>query len=130
MAWIPIYILILFLIIGVDYFAAQKIEQSTGQQRKLFLGASIFANVGLLAMFKYYGFLAENFSRLFGLLNLSVPFPALNLIFFHFTRFKPSHTRLRSTKISKRLRNIWVSMPCTSCSIRNLLPVRSNVLSI
>ncbi len=65
MAWIPIYILFLFLIIAIDYIAGQKIEGSSGQKRKMFLGVSIAANVSLLAVFKYYSFLADNITQLF-----------------------------------------------------------------
>jgi alginate O-acetyltransferase complex protein AlgI len=47
MAWIPIYVTILFLIIIVDYVAARKIEGATGGKRKLFLLVSVVANVSL-----------------------------------------------------------------------------------
>jgi D-alanyl-lipoteichoic acid acyltransferase DltB (MBOAT superfamily) len=36
MSWIPKYILVLFLIIAIDYVAAQKIEASQGLKRKVF----------------------------------------------------------------------------------------------
>jgi alginate O-acetyltransferase complex protein AlgI len=80
MAWIPIYVLILFLIIGIDYVAGLKIEESSGRRRKIFLGISIVSNVSLLAIFKYYGFLADNLARIFHLFNGSINLPILNLI--------------------------------------------------
>jgi len=80
MAWIPVYVLILFLIIGIDYTAGLQIEKSSGQRRHLFLAVSIAANVSLLAIFKYYAFLTDNFSRLFHLFNSSLNFPVLNLV--------------------------------------------------
>ncbi|MBC7997046.1 MAG: MBOAT family protein [Leptolyngbya sp.] len=80
MAWIPVYVLILFLIIGIDYVAAQKIEVSQGTARKTWLGLSIFANVSILALFKYYNFLCENLNGVFHTLNFSYQIPALNLI--------------------------------------------------
>lgn len=80
MAWIPIYISILFLIIGIDYIAARKIEGAAGTKRKLFLLVSICANVSLLAIFKYYAFLCENLAALLHLLHITWEFPPLNLI--------------------------------------------------
>ena len=80
MAWIPIYVTILFLIIIIDYIAARKIENAPGSRRKLYLAISIVANVSLLAVFKYYDFLCQNFTEILQLLHLSWKFPSLNLI--------------------------------------------------
>lgn len=80
MAWIPIYVTILFLIIIVDYFAAIQIENASGQKRKLFLSISVFANVSLLAVFKYYDFLCANITDLLQFLQIAWKFPPLNLI--------------------------------------------------
>src|SRR6266851_3741217 len=59
MAFIPIYILILFFTIAVDYAAGILIENAKGR-RRLFLLMSIVANVGVLAIFKYFNFLNAN----------------------------------------------------------------------
>jgi len=80
MAWIPIYVTILFLIIIVDYIAARQIEGATGQTRKIYLAVSIVANVSLLAIFKYYAFLCDNFTQILHLLHINWTFPPLNLI--------------------------------------------------
>lgn len=80
MAWIPIYVTILFLIIIVDYIAARKIEDAAGSKRKLYLMVSIIANVSLLAVFKYYAFLGENISEILQLLHITWKVPSLNLI--------------------------------------------------
>ena len=61
MAFRPIYILILAFTIAVDYVAGLLIEREHGSRRKLFLIASIVANVGVLAFFKYYNFLTLSF---------------------------------------------------------------------
>src|SRR5579864_3447335 len=61
MAFVPIYILILGFTIAIDYVAGIFIEKAEGRRRKLFLVCSIIANVGVLAVFKYYNFLNENF---------------------------------------------------------------------
>lgn len=68
MALIPVYILILAFTIVVDYFAGIYIEESQGRKRKMFLVLSIIANVGVLAVFKYYNFFIDNVNEL---LNLS-----------------------------------------------------------
>lgn len=60
MAFIPVYILILFFTIAIDYVAGILIENAEGRKRKLYLAASIVANVGVLAVFKYFNFLNAN----------------------------------------------------------------------
>lgn len=59
-AFIPVYILILFGTIIIDYIAGIQIEQADGKRRKAFLIISIVANVGVLAVFKYYNFFIDN----------------------------------------------------------------------
>ena len=67
MAFVPVYILILLFTIVVDYIAGIMIEDSEGHRRKAFLVASLIANVGVLAVFKYYNFLTENVNGLLAL---------------------------------------------------------------
>src|SRR5687768_9798113 len=50
------YILILFLLIFVDYFAGILIEKCDGTRKKLMLLMSLLINFGLLAFFKYFNF--------------------------------------------------------------------------
>lgn len=71
MAFIPIYIVILFATIIVDYIAGIMIENSKGKRRKLFLVASIVANVGVLAVFKYYNFFAANIDTLLSSMHIT-----------------------------------------------------------
>ena len=69
MAFIPKYILVLFAIIGIDYSAAIWMEKLQGKARKRLLLISLFANVGILAFFKYFGFANQtliDFFALFG----------------------------------------------------------------
>jgi alginate O-acetyltransferase complex protein AlgI len=80
-AFIPEYLLILLLTIIVDYFAGIYIENAEGKQRKLFLVVSIVANVGILAVFKYYNFFIENINGLFDLINIKTePIPYWKII--------------------------------------------------
>ena len=71
MFFIPIYILILIFTIIIDYVAGIMIENAEGKTRKNYLALSIVANVGVLAVFKYYNFFIDNFNELFHFLNLS-----------------------------------------------------------
>ena len=80
MAFVPIYILILGFTIIIDYFAGIFIENAIGKKRKLFLIISLVANIGVLAIFKYYNFLNENLTELLGSLNKSNPIPYLKIL--------------------------------------------------
>lgn len=80
MAFVPIYILILGATIVIDYFAGIWIERSSGRQRKLLLVLSLISNIGVLAVFKYYNFLNENFSLLTQSLGFQNPIPYLSIL--------------------------------------------------
>ena len=68
MAFVPKYILILFLIILIDYGSAIAIERSQNRHsRKLYLIASLSTNILLLCFFKYFNFLNENLAHVFSL---------------------------------------------------------------
>jgi alginate O-acetyltransferase complex protein AlgI len=77
----PIYILILFFTIIIDYFAGILIEQQTDKQkRKRYLIISLIANIGVLAVFKYYNFLNSNIDGLATLLDFKNPIPYLEIL--------------------------------------------------
>jgi alginate O-acetyltransferase complex protein AlgI len=80
MAFVPIYILILGFTIIVDYFAGILIERSLGRTRRIFLICSLLANIGVLAIFKYYNFLNDNFSFLLHGFGLHNPLPYLSIL--------------------------------------------------
>lgn len=65
MAFMPKYILVLFLIIIIDYCAALIIEQLQGRMRLVCLVASLAANILLLGFFKYFNFVNENIEQFF-----------------------------------------------------------------
>lgn len=73
----PVYILILFGTIIIDYYAGIKLEEIQDQKKKkLFLIISLIANIGVLVVFKYYNFINENITTIltnFGMENL-IPF--------------------------------------------------------
>jgi D-alanyl-lipoteichoic acid acyltransferase DltB (MBOAT superfamily) len=80
MAFLPIYILILGFTIVVDYFAGIFIEISKGYKKKLLLFCSVVANIGVLAFFKYYNFLAESFASFLGEFGFHSHVPYLKIL--------------------------------------------------
>jgi alginate O-acetyltransferase complex protein AlgI len=80
MTFIPVYILILGFTIIIDYFAGILIAQSSGKKRKQFLILSIAANVGVLALFKYFNFLNDNLTALLGTIGYHNNLPYLHIL--------------------------------------------------
>ena len=80
MAFIPVYILILFFTIAIDYVAGIVIENAQGRKRKLWLIASIIANVGVLAVFKYFNFFSANANAIAEVFHWPYDFPLLSII--------------------------------------------------
>ncbi|HZY78873.1 MAG TPA: MBOAT family O-acyltransferase [Cyclobacteriaceae bacterium] len=80
MAFVPVYILILAFTIVIDYYAGILIEKSEGRRRKMFLVCSLLANIGILAVFKYYNFINFNLSALLERFDLSNPLPFLSIL--------------------------------------------------
>jgi len=74
MAFIPAYIFILFTTITVDYFSGifiEKFRSSSG--KKIFLGASLAANVGFLTFFKFAGPASSELAALARFLHWNYP---------------------------------------------------------
>ncbi|MBK9320361.1 MAG: MBOAT family protein [Bacteroidetes bacterium] len=80
MAFIPEYIFILAFTIVIDYFAGLLIEKSDGRQRKQFLILSLVANIGVLAIFKYYNFFIGQVNFLLQDSDQTVLIPALSIL--------------------------------------------------
>jgi D-alanyl-lipoteichoic acid acyltransferase DltB (MBOAT superfamily) len=77
----PEYILILLFTIVIDYYAGILIEkQSEKKKKKRYLVMSLVANIGVLAVFKYYNFLNDNISGLCELFGMKNSVPYLNII--------------------------------------------------
>ncbi|MBX7182735.1 MAG: MBOAT family protein [Bacteroidia bacterium] len=65
-AFIPEYILILFATIIIDYFAGIQLGKNYSQsKKKSILLISLIANIGILAIFKYFNFFVDNYNQLF-----------------------------------------------------------------
>jgi alginate O-acetyltransferase complex protein AlgI len=80
MAFIPVYILILLFVIAVDYPAGLLIEGSTGGRRRSWLIMSLIANIGILAVFKYFNFLNANVRAIAEVFHWPYGMPALSLV--------------------------------------------------
>lgn len=77
----PVYILILFGTIVIDYYAGIKLEEARDQkQKKLFLVLSLVANIGVLVVFKYYNFINDNITALLMNMGVENPIPALKIL--------------------------------------------------
>ncbi len=77
----PEYILILIFTIVVDYFAGILLENehNEGKKRK-YLIMSLVANIGVLAVFKYYNFLNDNVTGLATLFGCKNHIPAFTWV--------------------------------------------------
>lgn len=80
MFFVPVYILILFVTIIIDYFAGIAIENAQGKRRKTYLIISIISNVGILAFFKYYNFFIDNINSVGELFNWNYHIELLKII--------------------------------------------------
>ena len=80
MYFVPVYILILGFTIVIDYFAGIYLEQTKGRRKKMFLVASLIANIGVLAIFKYYNFFNDNLTLLLHGAGFQNPVPYLSIL--------------------------------------------------
>ncbi|RYZ93981.1 MAG: MBOAT family protein, partial [Sphingobacteriaceae bacterium] len=79
MAFIPVYIVILGFTIVVDYIAGIMIEKAEGKRRKLFLIVSLVANIGILAIFKYFNFFNLNLTDALQAFGHNNPVPFIKI---------------------------------------------------
>jgi D-alanyl-lipoteichoic acid acyltransferase DltB (MBOAT superfamily) len=79
MAFIPAYLLILGFTIVIDYFAGLLIEKAEGGRKKFLLITSLVANIGILAIFKYYNFFITNVNSVLNFPEGSAPFQILSI---------------------------------------------------
>jgi D-alanyl-lipoteichoic acid acyltransferase DltB (MBOAT superfamily) len=80
MAFIPAYILILFVTILIDYFAGMYIERVEGRKRKALVWVSIVSTCTVLFVFKYLGFFTGSFEGLAGLFGWHLPPAVVKII--------------------------------------------------
>lgn len=83
-AWhVPVYILILILSAGIDYYAAIALDRLPAGQRtrrRMILAVSLTANLGLLAFFKYANLIVDAIGRVSGWAGAPIQLPLTSLI--------------------------------------------------
>ena len=80
MAFIPVYILVLFTTIIIDYFAGIWIERSEGKKKKYYLIISIVSTCLVLFIFKYFNFFNTNMDRVAKFFHWSYSIESLSII--------------------------------------------------
>jgi alginate O-acetyltransferase complex protein AlgI len=96
MSWNPRFVLLLFTLITVDYFAAQWIEARTDKARHMALLLSLVANLGFLAYFKYANFLLSGLIRLDVILPLGISFHTFQSISYVVDVYRGKQPAIRS----------------------------------
>jgi D-alanyl-lipoteichoic acid acyltransferase DltB (MBOAT superfamily) len=77
--WNHIYLILIIASTLIDYGCAQAIEKNSKRNR-LYLGISLLSNLGLLFIFKYFGFFTQISSQIAELLGGSLSFPTLQVL--------------------------------------------------
>lgn len=81
MNWEPVYALLLFSSTFITYLAALGVAHFSKQsKKKICLISSLILNIGILFLFKYYNFAAENLTSLLTILGLSIQMPQFELL--------------------------------------------------
>lgn len=80
MAFIPYYILILFITIIIDYYAGKKIGESVGVKRKFYLIVSVIATCAVLIIFKYFNFFNTNLAVIAHFFDWNYPIGLISII--------------------------------------------------
>ncbi|MEO6525223.1 MAG: MBOAT family O-acyltransferase [Gemmatimonadaceae bacterium] len=80
MAFVPAYIVILFVTILIDYVAGIRIEASTGARRRVWLVVSIVSTCAVLFVFKYFDFFNESAAVAARAMGMEYAIPALRLL--------------------------------------------------
>ena len=80
-AWNPPFVILLWISTIVDWFAAKAMskEERIGR-RKILLGFSLLANLGMLSYFKYGKWLSESFVQLMNQFGFEYDVPQLDII--------------------------------------------------
>jgi D-alanyl-lipoteichoic acid acyltransferase DltB (MBOAT superfamily) len=80
MFFVPLYIVILFGTIVIDYYAGILIENAPEGKKRRWLIMSLAANIGVLAVFKYYNFFIDNIQQVINWMGFTVQLPLLRIL--------------------------------------------------
>lgn len=79
--WNVKYLGLIVFSTALDYYLANAISRfDDNRRRKLLLTCSVVANIGVLGLFKYYGFFTESLNQLLTSLGLPPSLPTLHLL--------------------------------------------------
>lgn len=80
-AWDYRFLSLIVLSTIVDYLVAIRIEKTTNQKHRTYwLTLSLLVNLGMLFIFKYFGFFTESFADLMNVFDVEVGYNTLNII--------------------------------------------------
>jgi D-alanyl-lipoteichoic acid acyltransferase DltB (MBOAT superfamily) len=80
-AWNPPFVVLLWLSTGIDWVVARRLHHTRSRKaRRGLLLVSLLANLGLLGLFKYGGFLMESFTALMSLTGARFSPPGLDIV--------------------------------------------------
>jgi alginate O-acetyltransferase complex protein AlgI len=74
------FLSLLILSTFVDFYAGQKIEAAEGKNKRRWLLLSLTVNLGILTVFKYFGFFVNSFISGFSLAGIAFTSPTLHII--------------------------------------------------
>ncbi|WP_342028443.1 MBOAT family O-acyltransferase [Aquimarina amphilecti] len=64
----------------IDFLVARQLETTSSVKRKILLGVSLFFNLGVLFVFKYFNFFIETFAEVFLLFGTPISYSSLQFI--------------------------------------------------
>lgn len=81
MSWNPAYIVLIITSTLIDYFAALKMDGiAEKKKRRIYLVLSLFTNLGLLFVFKYFNFFSLSANLILDQVNIFYHFPKLKFL--------------------------------------------------
>jgi alginate O-acetyltransferase complex protein AlgI len=76
----PVYALLLAGVVLVNQAGATLVDRTRAPRRRRWIvGAAVAVDLGILAVFKYYGFFEDDVSRVLDAIGFGLPLPLLNL---------------------------------------------------
>lgn len=78
--WDWTFLVLIFITTLFSYLSGLGIEQTSGKKRKAILWGNIILNLGILGLFKYFNFFAENFKLLFESVGIHLDWVTLNIV--------------------------------------------------
>ena len=69
----PLFLILIAASTAIDYVSARGMERWP-ERKRIFMGASIISNFGMLGFFKYFNFFADNLHALFATIGWQFSF--------------------------------------------------------